>query len=184
MNTKKNLTKKCGTCKKTFPKTHEFFHKRGNSFKSSCKKCRNLDKQKYRLKNLDKIKEYADRTREQRKKYKREWERKTRKTNITYKLISNIRVRIGHIVRGSTKSASTLKLLGCDLESFKQYIEQKFLDGMSWENYGQWHIDHIRPCAAFNLKLKKEQKLCFHYTNLQPLWAKDNLRKGAKYVTF
>jgi len=179
-----NLTKQCGTCKQILPKTHDFFHKRGKSFKSSCKKCRNLDKQQYRLQNIDKIQAYADKTKVQRKEYKREWERKTRKTNITYKLISNIRVRIGHIVRGSTKSGSTLELLGCDLESFKQYIEKQFTEGMTWENYGQWHIDHIKPCACFNLQLKREQKLCFNYTNLQPLWAKDNLKKGAKYVIF
>ena len=52
---------------------------------------------------------------------------------------------------------------------------------MSWGNYGKWHVDHIRPCASFNLVNEEEQKKCFHYTNLQPLWAKDNLSKGSKY---
>ena len=65
----------------------------------------------------------------------------------------------------------------------KQYnpVMKKFVSGMSWENYGKWHIDHIKPCASFNLLEEDEQKKCFHYTNLQPLWAKDNLKKGGKY---
>ena len=50
--------------------------------------------------------------------------------------------------------------------------------GMTWENYGEWHLDHMRPCASFNLEDPEEQKKCFHWTNLQPLWAKDNLAKS------
>ena len=53
---------------------------------------------------------------------------------------------------------------------------------MTWENHGEWHIDHIKPCASFNLLNEDEQKKCFHYTNLQPLWASENLSKGCKYV--
>ena len=64
------------------------------------------------------------------------------------------------------------------------YIEKLFVDGMSWDNYGPtgWHIDHIKPCASFDLTNQDEQRQCFHYTNLQPLWAADNIRKGAKMV--
>ena len=61
------------------------------------------------------------------------------------------------------------------------YLDAKFTDGMSWENHGEWHIDHILPCASFNLLIEDEQRKCFHYTNLQPLWAKDNLSKAANY---
>ncbi len=60
------------------------------------------------------------------------------------------------------------------------HIESKFVDGMSWENRSQWHIDHIRPCANFDLTDIEQQKICFHWSNLQPLWAKDNLRKGKR----
>jgi len=62
-------------------------------------------------------------------------------------------------------------------------LETKFLEGMDWDNYGiyGWHIDHIKPCSLFNLENIEEQKKCFHYTNLQPLWAIDNLKKGNKY---
>tara|TARA_R110000751_G_scaffold131998_3_gene234420 strand:- start:438 stop:656 length:219 start_codon:yes stop_codon:yes gene_type:complete len=70
------------------------------------------------------------------------------------------------------------------------HLEDQFQDGMSWENYGRpngdylegWHIDHIKPCALFNLEDASQQKECFHYTNLQPLWAEDNLSKGDKYA--
>ncbi|GAI33061.1 unnamed protein product, partial [marine sediment metagenome] len=60
----------------------------------------------------------------------------------------------------------------------KKHLEKRFVKGMSWKNYGKWHIDHIKPCATFNLSEKKEQRKCFHYSNLQPLWAKENLSKN------
>jgi hypothetical protein len=73
--------------------------------------------------------------------------------------------------------------MGADIETVKKHLESLFKKGMSWENHGNegWHIDHIIPCAAFDLTDPKQQKKCFHYTNLQPLWAKDNLSKGDKY---
>jgi len=81
------------------------------------------------------------------------------------------------------KSAKTSELLGCTVEDLRLFLEAEFVEGMSWENYGEWHVDHIRPCASFNLEDPEEQKRCFHWTNLQPLWAQDNLRKGAKIVS-
>jgi hypothetical protein len=57
-----------------------------------------------------------------------------------------------------------------------------FTEGMSWDNYGEWHIDHILPCSSFDLADIEQQKICFNYKNLQPLWAEDNLRKGAKII--
>jgi hypothetical protein len=61
--------------------------------------------------------------------------------------------------------------------------EKKFKPKMSWNNYGKWHIDHIKPCCSFNLSKSEEQRKCFHYSNLQPLWAKENLSKGKKVTT-
>lgn len=83
------------------------------------------------------------------------------------------------------KSASALKLLGCSIESFILYIESKWEPGMSWDNYGLngWHIDHIMPCAIFDLTKPEHQRRCFHFSNLQPLWAKDNLRKRDKVLS-
>ena len=80
------------------------------------------------------------------------------------------------------KTHRTEELLGCTIEECKTYLESLFKEGMSWNNHGLngWHIDHIVPCSAFDLTKIEEQKKCFHYTNLQPLWAKDNLSKGDK----
>ena len=71
--------------------------------------------------------------------------------------------------------------LGCTREDLTTHLEGLFQDGMTWDNYGDWHIDHIKPCSKFDLSTEKAQAECFHYTNLQPLWAKDNLSKGAKW---
>jgi hypothetical protein len=59
-----------------------------------------------------------------------------------------------------------------------EFLEKKFLPGMNWENYGEWHIDHIVPCSSFDLSKSEQQKICFNYSNLQPLWAADNIRKS------
>lgn len=76
------------------------------------------------------------------------------------------------------KSSTSQKLLGCDWATLVAHLERQFTDGMSWDNYSEWHIDHIRPCASFDLTDPAQQCECFHYTNLQPLWAEDNLRKS------
>jgi hypothetical protein len=77
---------------------------------------------------------------------------------------------------------SALTLVGCSLEELQSHLENKFLPGMSWENHGKkgWHIDHIRPLSSFDLTKEEDQKSALHYTNLQPLWWKDNLIKGNK----
>lgn len=84
---------------------------------------------------------------------------------------------------GVIKKDNTKHLIGCDIAFFIKYIESRFLPNMSWQNYGRfgWHIDHIKPCCRFDLSKPEEQKKCFHYTNLQPLWWRDNLKKQGKY---
>lgn len=77
------------------------------------------------------------------------------------------------------KAARSVELLGCSINELMKHIETKWQFGMSWDNYGKWHLDHIRPCASFDLLDPQQQRDCFHYTNLQPLWALDNQRKGA-----
>jgi hypothetical protein len=76
------------------------------------------------------------------------------------------------------KSVKTQELIGCSIDALKQHLELKFQPGMTWGNYGQWHVDHIKPCSSFNLEIVDEQKKCFNYSNLQPLWAIDNIKKG------
>ena len=80
--------------------------------------------------------------------------------------------------KSKVKNKKTEEILGCDYMFIKDYLETKFTEGMSWENYGKWHIDHIIPLSS--AKTKEEfYKLC-HYTNLQPLWAEENLKKYNK----
>lgn len=104
-------------------------------------------------------------------------------TDIHFKLTENLRCRTRYALKKSSKCASTKTLIGCSVEELKQYLESKFQPGMSWDNWSPrgWHIDHIRPCSSFDLSDPDQQRQCFHYTNLQPLWWKDNLSKGSKY---
>lgn len=99
------------------------------------------------------------------------------------KIKKKIRSRVHNALKYYKKCAYTEKLLGCSLDEFKEHIEKQFLPGMSWENNTRhgWHIDHIRPISSFDLSKPEEQLKAFHYTNCQPLWAKDNLSKAAKY---
>ena len=96
------------------------------------------------------------------------------------RVTENLRRRMRAVLEGTNKSDSTLNLIGCSPEELKEYIESLWTEGMSWENYGDWHIDHKKPCASFDLLKEAEQRECFHYTNLQPMWAEENLRKGSK----
>lgn len=97
----------------------------------------------------------------------------------------NLRNRLNNAIKGKNKSASTIELLGCTVPELMKYLESRFSPGMSWENHGihGWHIDHIKPCASFDLADPEQQRECFHYSNLQPLWAADNLIKGSKAQT-
>jgi hypothetical protein len=96
------------------------------------------------------------------------------KINLNFRLANCLRSRLYQALKYNWKYGHTLELLGCSVNFLKQYLQKQFKPGMSWINYGSWHIDHIRPCASFDLSKESEQKKCFHYTNLQPLWAKEN----------
>lgn len=99
-----------------------------------------------------------------------------------FRLYSSIRTRINKAIKNNIKCKRTIDLLGIDVKGLWKHLKSKFKPGMTKENHGFWHIDHIIPCASFNLKDPKQQTKCFHYTNLQPLWAKENLSKGAKIL--
>jgi len=106
--------------------------------------------------------------------------KKRRQKHTGVRVVDNLRRRVNNAIQGGAKSASTLDLLGCDVEYVRQHLETQFSEGMGWNNYGLhgWHVDHIIPCASFDLTDPEQQKECFHYTNLQPLWAEDNLKKS------
>lgn len=128
---------------------------------------------RYREENRD-----ACRERDRRKMQKR------RETRVDFRIMQSLRMRVYNTLPGKreTKSARTIELIGCSIEQLQAHLESQFKPGMFWDNYGLngWHIDHIRPCASFNLTDPMQQRVCFNYKNLQPLWAIDNLRKGAK----
>ena len=84
--------------------------------------------------------------------------------------------------QNAKKGSKTRELIGCSYADLRKYLENLFQPGMSWENHGEWHIDHIRPCASFDLTDPEQQKQCFHFSNLQPLWAVENRRKNAKWL--
>jgi hypothetical protein len=106
---------------------------------------------------------------------------KKRATDLNWRLLLNLRARLVSALRGQNKSASTVKLLGCTIESLWLYLESRFKEGMSRENYGKfWEVDHIIPCVLFDLTKEDHQRRCFHYSNLQPLTVAANRRKGAK----
>ena len=105
-------------------------------------------------------------------------------TDLNFRLRMLLRGRIRSVMKtkNAKKNSKVYDLLGCSLESFKKHMENQFSSGMSWSNIGKWHIDHIYPLSKFDLTKLEEQKKAFHYTNMQPLWAKDNLQKSSKIL--
>lgn len=116
--------------------------------------------------------------------WRRKYEKEKRKKDLNFKVANNLRRRINNSLKGLVKSKKTFQLLGCNLEQLWIHLEKSFKPGMTKENYGKWHIDHIRPCASFDLSKPEEQAKCFHYTNLQALWAQENQSKSAKFDNF
>ena len=147
------------------------------------KRRKSISDKKYRENNKEKIniikKEYYKKVGLEKKK---EWQRKM-KDNISFNIKRRLRGRIYVALKKGVKSQRTMDLLDCSIDEFVQYFESLFKDGMNWGEYkkGKIHIDHIKPCVLFDLTNTEEQKKCFHYTNLQPLWAIDNLKKSIKY---
>lgn len=114
------------------------------------------------------------------------YHRNRRQRDPEFKLLGNLRRRVNEKVKsaGVRKSSSTRKLFGCEIYQLQAHLEIQFKDGMSWENYGKrWHVDHKRPCRSFDLTIPAQQRACFHYSNLQPMFAEDNLQKGGKWPT-
>ena len=153
-----------------------------------------LKKQKYNLKNKKKNNDYSRLWRQNNPEYKKNYNKKNRekiwesekkrRENLLVKLSCNIRCRVKNYLKSKNikKNNETFNIVGCTPEFLKEYLEKKFTDGMNWENHGKfgWHIDHIIPLSS--AKTDEEVfKLC-HYTNLQPLWAFENLSKGNKII--
>ena len=135
-------------------------------------------KKQYYKNNKERIKQYRENNKERSKEYRRE----RRKTDPLFKMSSNLRSRTFQAFKnkGYSKNTKTQEMLGVDWEVCKAHIERQFTKGMKWSNQGEWHIDHIIPLASAKTE-EGLKKLC-HYSNLQPLWADDNLIKSDKLI--
>lgn len=190
--------KQCISCLE-IKKSNEFCHSKNDKdgLRSKCKVCLNKTynpdkKREYHLKNekriksyrkdyynsnkkivCDKVKEYAKLNRTKINSRIRERYNTKLKYDINFKLKLNLRISIRRALKKNIKSGRTIDILGCSVDEFKMHLESKFTKDMSWDNHGTygWHIDHIIPISLFDLNLKSEQEKCFHYTNMQPLWA-------------
>lgn len=142
-------------------------------------------KKQYYEDNKDTILEKMSVNQKKRRKQINKYLKNKRDTDINYKISIILRNRLRALLEKRLRPESALDLLGCSLDFFHNYIESKFQPGMSWDNHGRgnckWHLDHIRPCASFDLRDIEQQKECFHYSNYQPLWQHDNLSKSSKY---
>lgn len=112
------------------------------------------------------------------------YKRQKMKSDPQFKMRNILRVRLYHALNGAHRRGSAIKMLGCEVAAAVKHIESQFLPGMSWRNWGHdadtcWHIDHIKPLSSFDLTSEKQLSEACHFTNLQPLWARDNLIKGA-----
>jgi hypothetical protein len=177
-------TKICSKCKEE--KEVCEFNKRKNRkgeviLRGYCKKCHTEQSIFYSKKNPEKTKNNRIKWYKLNSKTLVLKLKERRNTDILYKLRIGVRVRIKQALNGNFKRGKTIDLLGVGIDELKLYLESKFTKGMSWDNYGLhgWHIDHIIPLSS--AKTEEEFKLLCHYTNLQPLWSKDNWKKSNKF---
>lgn len=160
----------------------------------------------YRARYPEKFREMEVRRRDKKRENNRRWSaknrdhfRRKRVDNIQWRLGCVLRCRLRHAVRSlirrkrSAAPASpsgALSLIGCSLSELKLHLERQFQPGMNWSNYGntvtggerKWNIDHLAPCAAFDLSDPEQRRACFHWSNLRPLWSSENCSKGARII--
>lgn len=161
------------------------FHKDSQNkdgYKFSCKECCKLQDKKYYSHNSVKILTKQKIYRKSNRKRYSDNEKIKRYNDPIFRLKSNLRKRLNEYVKlmNITKKQSTFEIIGLSPENLRNYLQVLFIEGMSWSNYGEWHIDHKIPLST--AKSEKELYELCHYSNLQPLWAKDNMSKGSKIM--
>ena len=202
------MMKKCSTCKTEKPLSDFSKNKRAkDGLQYYCRDCHTIYVRQYQRDNkehvLNRIKKWVKNNPEKRKKNVKNYYEKNKeqikerhviyqnkryKTDVGFKIRLNLANRINDVLKRKNvkKNCGTLIYLGITMEEFKKYLEKQFYPNsktgemMTWENRNKWHLDHIIPCSSYDLKKIEAQKKCFHYTNLRPLWAEDNLKKGNK----
>lgn len=162
--------KKCTSCGKE--KLLKYFYKNGSlkdGHESQCKVCKDKKAKENREKDIE---GYRRRVRE---------EGKRRREDPSFRIRSAISGKISSTIKGRYKSKKALDILGCSIDEFWKHLEKQFTEGMTRDNYGKWELDHIKPCASYDLTDKNQIEECFHFSNYQPLWKFDNQSKSAKY---
>lgn len=171
--------------KKTWHKTNKNrLNAKSKSYYEANKETLKLKKKAYREVNKDKVKEREKAYRTSNKNKLYEYDMYRYKNNIQRKISCRLRSRLRDVLKSNYKAGSAVKDLGCSIDELKNYLESKFQPGMTWDNWTTdgWHIDHIKPLASFDLTDRKQFLEACHYTNLQPLWANDNLIKSDKLI--
>jgi hypothetical protein len=164
-------------------KNYNEYKKFDLSYKEKAKKSK---KKYYSTENGKKRKSIWDKAYREKNKEKIKLRRRNNMKNPYYLLTHRLRSRFKKIVNRyvieckEPKTKMAKEFLGCDIIYYKEYIESLFLENMNWENYGEWHIDHIIPISYFDLTIEEELRKAFYFKNTRPLWAHDNLSKGAK----
>lgn len=171
--------KTCSVCKKE--KTYLDFYKnksRKDGYSVDCKLCR----KEYYFKSKNVRIEYFKKNKERIKEWRKINTKINKQKNPLYKLQCNLRSLISKSItrQGYRKTSKSKQILGCEYIELKKHLESKFTEGMNWDNYGKWHIDHIYPSSL--AETEEEIIRLNNYTNLQPLWAEDNIRKGNKII--
>jgi hypothetical protein len=193
--------KRCGGCLKDQQLSE--YHKNNrtlDSLNTSCKTCVAKTSAKYRAKNKSKIadvkKKWYEANKDQALNYASEYYKNNKsvvikkvveyrrnrlKVDPIFKLQKNMRHRLSNLLKQQS-SRVAINFLGCTLDEFKIYIESKFYNYMTWDSYGQWEIDHVKPLASFDLSDPNQLKAACHYSNLQPLWKQDHVTKTTNDV--
>lgn len=140
----------------------------------------NADIVKQRVLANQKAKPELARERSRRWKHKTGYDLNRLHNDIQARLAHYLRARIRSAIKNGQRAGSAVRDLGCSIPELLKHLEAKFQPGMSFDNYGEWHIDHIIPLVKFDLTNRKEFLVACHYMNLQPLWKRDNLIKGTK----
>ena len=144
---------------------------------------------KYREKNREKVKackkKYCEENSEQIRAYHRKYMRQRVKQDPIFRLLHNMRNGLWSCLAGVRKNSRTMQYVGMTPDELMDYLEGRFTGGMTRDNYGKWHVDHIRPISSFDFTgpdNEEQLHMAWNYTNLQPLWAADNMSKGAKCI--
>ena len=184
-NRDRNIVNMRNYKKNNSEKLQEYYLQNQENYREYRKSKKDLIKvymKEYYLNNLEKRKKYLESTKQERNLKRNISEKKRRNSDSLFKLKIYVRNRIGFYLKKNTvtKINNTFKIVGCSPQELKIYLEQKFIYGMSWNNQGEWHIDHIMPLSSAKTE-EDLYKLC-HFTNLQPMWAIDNIKKGSKIL--